>query len=326
MNQRINTSAAPLQSRGDEEKRPSSTSSVSTNITDSLPTKNTEKLSNPTLSQLTIDGQNVESDAIATPAVSPGVAARALGPCAECGLRINNLNDACHAMGYLYHNACFVCCYCQRTLCGKIFYKDQDKIYCEEDYLYCGFQQTAEKCSVCGHLISERILQALGNSYHPGCFTCTVCCKCLDGVPFAIDAHDLTYCLQDYHLVYAPHCSVCGLVILPEQGSNEIVRVAAMNREFHLECYRCSDCRKTLGDEIENRCYPMSEYDPNIPEKNIQTLLCLSCHIKRIGAIPATTAGTTCTSPKPTGGTVNPLLRTYPLSPKFPNSIPKSSG
>ncbi|CAH8596852.1 unnamed protein product [Dicrocoelium dendriticum] len=45
----------------------------------------------------------------------------------------------------------------ERTLCGKVFYKDQDKIYCEEDYLYCGFQQTAEKCHNCGHLIYETV-------------------------------------------------------------------------------------------------------------------------------------------------------------------------
>ncbi|VDP85028.1 unnamed protein product [Echinostoma caproni] len=233
------------------------------------------------------------------PPISPSLGSRMLGPCAECGLRINNLADACHALGYLYHNSCFVCCYCQRSLRGKIFYKDQDKIYCEEDYLYCGFQQTAEKCSVCGHLISETILQAMGNSYHPGCFRCCICTKCLDGVPFTVDTNKLIYCLPDYHLVHAPRCGACGLIIMPEE-----------------------DCKRKLGDEPENRCYPMTEPDSQAPDRTVQRLLCLNCHLSRIGAVPATVANvTSSTTTKPSsaqnsqsGGS---QLRFYPLSSKL---------
>lgn len=60
-------------------------------------------------------------------------------------------------------------------------------------------QVTLEKCSMCSKPIMDRILRAMGKAYHPQCFTCVVCHRCLDGVPFTVDATSQIHCIEDFH-------------------------------------------------------------------------------------------------------------------------------
>ncbi|CAF1270446.1 unnamed protein product [Rotaria magnacalcarata] len=197
------------------------------------------------------------------------------GQCTKCGQPVTDSSDACQALSELYHNNCFKCIVCARILRGKSFYRIHDQVYCEEDYLFTGFQQSVEKCYICDHLIMDKMLQALGNTYHSGCFRCSVCNECLDGLPFTVDKERQIFCLYDYHNTYAPRCAKCAYPICPEDDSYETVRVIAMNKSFHLDCYRCEDCQTSLSDEqtiaLLGGCCPLTD----------GTLLCYRCRTCR---------------------------------------------
>ncbi|XP_017463611.1 PREDICTED: uncharacterized protein LOC108357005 isoform X2 [Rhagoletis zephyria] len=189
------------------------------------------------------------------------------GTCFKCNERVLGENSGCTAMEQIYHIACFTCTQCKINLQGKPFYALDGKPFCEYDYL-----QTLEKCSVCMRPILERILRATGKPYHPQCFTCVICGKSLDGIPFTVDATNQNYCISDFHKKFAPRCCVCMEPIMPESGEDETVRVVALDRSFHFECYKCEDCGLLLSSEAEGRgCYPLDGH-----------VLCKSCNAKRV--------------------------------------------
>jgi lipoma-prefererred partner len=115
------------------------------------------------------------------------------GTCFKCNRMVDEASG-CTAMEKVYHISCFTCFQCQKSLQGKPFYALDGKPFCEDDYL-----NTLEKCSVCMTPITERILRATGKPYHPHCFTCVVCSKSLDGIPFTVDATNKIHCIEDFH-------------------------------------------------------------------------------------------------------------------------------
>ncbi|XP_022902717.1 thyroid receptor-interacting protein 6 isoform X2 [Onthophagus taurus] len=192
------------------------------------------------------------------------------GICVKCREKVIGENNGCTAMDKIYHTKCFTCNACAINLQGKPFYALRGKPYCKEDYM-----NTLEKCSVCTKPILDRILRATGKPYHPKCFCCVICGKSLDGIPFTVDATNQIHCIEDFHKKFAPKCCVCNFPIMPEPGQDETVRVVALDRSFHIQCYKCEDCGLVLSSEAEGRgCYPLDDH-----------VLCKSCNAKRVQAL-----------------------------------------
>lgn len=189
------------------------------------------------------------------------------GRCARCGENVVGDGTGCVAMDQVFHVECFTCATCRCRLRGQPFYAIERRSYCEACYIV-----TLEKCSMCSKPIMDRILRAMGKAYHPQCFTCVVCHRCLDGVPFTVDATSQIHCIEDFHRKFAPRCSVCGNAIMPEPGQEETVRIVALDRSFHIGCYKCEECGLLLSSEGEGRgCYPLDGH-----------ILCKSCSARRI--------------------------------------------
>lgn len=192
------------------------------------------------------------------------------GICGRCEKEVTGENNGCTAMDQVYHINCFTCIGCNIKLQGKSFFAMETKPFCEHCYI-----NTLEKCSVCSKPITDRLLRATGKPYHPDCFTCVVCGKSLDGIPFTVDATNQIHCIEDFHKKFAPRCCVCQHPIMPRHGEDETIRIVAMDKSFHIECYRCEDCGMQLSSEAEGRgCYPLDDH-----------ILCKNCNAARIQAM-----------------------------------------
>lgn len=193
------------------------------------------------------------------------------GRCARCGENVVGEGTGCTAMDQVFHVDCFTCMTCNSKLRGHPFYAVEKKAFCEPCYI-----RTLEQCSVCSKPIMERILRATGKAYHPQCFICVVCFRSLDGIPFTVDASGHIHCIEDFHKKFAPRCSVCREPIMPAPGQEETVRIVALDRDFHVQCYRCEDCGCLLSEGENQGCYPLDGH-----------ILCKSCNSARIQALTA---------------------------------------
>ncbi|XP_010018987.1 PREDICTED: zyxin [Nestor notabilis] len=196
----------------------------------------------------------------------PPVEAATSELCGFCRKPLSRTQPAVRALDCLFHVECFTCFKCEKQLQGQQFYNVDEKPFCEDCYA-----GTLEKCSVCKQTITDRMLKATGNSYHPQCFTCVMCHTPLEGAAFIVDQANQPHCVDDYHRKYAPRCSVCSEPIMPEPGKDETVRVVALEKNFHMKCYKCEDCGKPLSIEAdENGCFPLDGH-----------VLCIKCHTVR---------------------------------------------
>ncbi|KAF7662515.1 hypothetical protein LDENG_00233750 [Lucifuga dentata] len=160
-----------------------------------------------------------------------------------------------------FHVHCFTCQVCGCDLVHSGFFHHSGEYICTEDYQ----RLHGTQCDSCDQYISGEVVSALGRTYHPHCFVCSICKS-----PFPIGDR-VTFCgkkcvcQQCSHTlnndkpvkVHGPsYCAGCGEEI--KQGQS----LLALERQWHVSCFKCRTCGCPLtGEYISKDGIPYCETD-----------------------------------------------------------------
>ncbi|GCB62583.1 hypothetical protein scyTo_0011489, partial [Scyliorhinus torazame] len=159
-----------------------------------------------------------------------------------------------------FHLKCFTCKVCGCDLAkGGFFMKNSDYL-CTLDYqrLY------GTQCQGCGEFVEGEVVTALGKTYHPKCFVCSICKRPFpagDRVTFNGKDCLCEHCAQPKssspkEIVSSNNCAGCGRDIKNGQA------LLALERQWHLGCFKCKACGKVLtGEYISKDGAPFCEQD-----------------------------------------------------------------
>lgn len=191
----------------------------STSTSDSrTSTTNKEKQLTDLLNELT-DG--LEKD---------GIVIKSRGTCHACKQEI--MGELVHALGNTYHPEHFFCSICQAEIGDGTFMARNEKCYCEDCYNKC----FSPSCPKCDEPVLNYCTEAMGNKWHPECFTCGHCDKRLNDEIF-VENKGKPYCEQCYNQEFAPTCKMCQKPILTKF-------IIALNAHWHQECFGCKTCKR----------------------------------------------------------------------------------
>ncbi|KAG6890254.1 hypothetical protein C0992_002663 [Termitomyces sp. T32_za158] len=96
------------------------------------------------------------------------------------------------------------------------------------------------RCGGCGEGIVGRIVNAMKQRWHPGCFRCTVCGELLEHVS-SYEWEGKAYCHLDYHENFAPKCYSCKTPIYEERFIS-LDDPALGKRAYHEQHFFCAEC------------------------------------------------------------------------------------
>ncbi|XP_043852777.1 four and a half LIM domains protein 3 isoform X1 [Dromiciops gliroides] len=164
--------------------------------------------------------------------------------CAECKELIGHDSRELFYEDRHYHEGCFRCCRCEKSLADEPFTCQDNELLCNE--CYCS--AFSSQCSACGETVmpGSRKLEYGGQTWHEHCFLCSGCEQPLGSRSFVPDkgAH---YCVPCYESKFAPRCARCSKTLT--QGG-----VTYRDQPWHRECLVCTGCQTPLaGQQFTSR-------------------------------------------------------------------------
>ncbi|XP_046709223.1 actin-binding LIM protein 1 isoform X31 [Silurus meridionalis] len=172
-----------------------------------------------------------------------------------------------------FHIKCFTCKVCGCDLAQGGFFMKNGEYLCTLDYQ----RLHGTRCHGCGNFVEGEVVTALGKTYHPTCFVCTICKRPFpagDRVTFNGKDCLCQHCIQPMSpppkdISASSNCAGCGRDIKNGQA------LLALDRQWHLGCFKCKACGKVLsGEYISKDGAPYCERDYQI-HFGVQ---CEACH------------------------------------------------
>uniref|UniRef100_A0A9J8AS62 Actin binding LIM protein 1a n=1 Tax=Cyprinus carpio carpio TaxID=630221 RepID=A0A9J8AS62_CYPCA len=179
--------------------------------------------------------------------------------CAKCGEVCKG--EVLRVQAKHFHIKCFTCKVCGCDLAQGGFFMKNGEYLCTLDYQ----RIHGTRCNICGEFVEGEVVTALGKTYHPTCFVCTICKRPFpagDRVTFNGKDCLCQHCAEPMSpgptkdVVGPSRCTGCGRDIKNGQA------LLALESQWHLGCFKCKACAKVLtGEYISKDGAPYCEHD-----------------------------------------------------------------
>lgn len=172
-----------------------------------------------------------------------------------------------------FHIKCFTCKVCGCDLAQGGFFIKNGEYLCTLDYQ----RMYGTRCHGCGEFVEGEVVTALGKTYHPNCFACTICKRPFPpGDRVTFNGRDCLCQLCAQPMSASPkeascssNCAGCGRDIKNGQA------LLALEKQWHLGCFKCKSCGKVLtGEYISKDGAPYCEKD----YQGLFGVKCEACH------------------------------------------------
>lgn len=172
-----------------------------------------------------------------------------------------------------FHIKCFTCKVCGCDLAQGGFFIKNGEYLCTLDYQ----RMYGTRCHGCGEFVEGEVVTALGKTYHPNCFACTICKRPFPpGDRVTFNGRDCLCQLCAQPMSSGPkeascsgNCAGCGRDIKNGQA------LLALEKQWHLGCFKCKSCGKVLtGEYISKDGAPYCEKD----YQGLFGVKCEACH------------------------------------------------
>uniref|UniRef100_A0A2K6M5L0 Actin binding LIM protein 1 n=1 Tax=Rhinopithecus bieti TaxID=61621 RepID=A0A2K6M5L0_RHIBE len=197
-----------------------------------------------------------------------------------------------------FHIKCFTCKVCGCDLAQGGFFIKNGEYLCTLDYQ----RMYGTRCHGCGEFVEGEVVTALGKTYHPNCFACTICKRPFppgDRVTFNGRDCLCQLCAQPMssspkETTFSSNCAGCGRDIKNGQA------LLALDKQWHLGCFKCKSCGKVLtGEYISKDGAPYCEKD----YQGLFGVKCEACHqfitgkVLEVSAVHSVFSGSTVWHP-----------------------------